>query len=173
MSATKITRAFATAQIATALAACIKHSAVIDTANWPPNYQNNGDWYLDVLTDYHVRIKGFEATGAVSVNVRFDTEFENCILSADEQSFLWNGKDYHARGAANTHNFQFYDADGQIIDPDDVARWWSTHFDFSDIDLSIDVVNATFAMLSYEDTMIFLKAVLDAHNRDYKAAKQA
>ena len=173
MSAQKIRLSAAAAQIATALVACIRYSAALDTANWPPNHQDNGKWFLTVLTDYHVNIKGFESTGATSVMVRFDTEFEDCILTPNEDGFLWDGKTHYITSDSNTYNFQFFDANGEAIDPDFKTSWWNDHFDFNDGELSNAVTEVAFSLLTEGEVNRFLNSVLIAHNKEHKAANEA
>lgn len=154
-----------TSQIAIPLLSVVKHSATLDCGAWPPRNTINDKVAIGALLDYEVKLKGLESIGVASVIVRFDVEFQDCILNTQLGKYLWDGKEYDIWGGGCEHNLTFESSDGTVIPThgeNGVLQHFGTQDDQS---LTSDIVDVIFSQLSDEEKSVFLRDVLNAWHK--------
>lgn len=165
------------AQISSALAAVIQHSANYDCGVWPPMSHQEDKISLGALLDYKLKLTGLESLNIANVIVRFDVELTDCHYDDTAQLvdlrhpdigtglYTCAGTEHHVWGGSCEHNLTFESANGEILENYGEGGLFLGALDgMGDVDMAESIVEKAFAQLSPESKDVFFKDVLHEYN---------
>ena len=153
-------------QLATALHAVMKYSAVISVCAWPARINDDGKAVCGSQLFTEVFVKGFEDIGVYSAELIYDAELIGGHYDEEGIAFTWSGDDYCFFNSNSVHGIILYDEKGVQIDRQGEDDFVNKHFGLVCHETAgKEILEQALSQLSEVEKRQFLRIVLKSYNR--------